>query len=98
VRVEAAAGPLLDRVDLHIEVPPVKFREITSERTGEISSSQAASLPRTSAASRSVKVSGVAGRYSRASSSATCRSLACACSGKLWAFLKISSAALTSRD
>jgi magnesium chelatase family protein len=32
------SGPLLDRVDLHIEVPPVKFREITSERTGEMSS------------------------------------------------------------
>src|SRR2546421_340774 len=29
------SGPLLDRIDLHIEVPPVKFREITSERTGE---------------------------------------------------------------
>jgi magnesium chelatase family protein len=31
------SGPLLDRVDLHIEVPPVQFREITSERTGETS-------------------------------------------------------------
>jgi len=29
------SGPLLDRIDLHIEVPPVKFQEITSERTGE---------------------------------------------------------------
>jgi magnesium chelatase family protein len=29
------SGPLLDRIDLHIEVPPVKFREITSESTGE---------------------------------------------------------------
>jgi len=27
------SGPLLDRIDLHIEVPPVQFREITSERT-----------------------------------------------------------------
>src|SRR5205823_10958987 len=32
------SGPLLDRIDLHIEVPPVKFREISSERTGELSS------------------------------------------------------------
>jgi magnesium chelatase family protein len=32
------SGPLLDRIDLHIEVPAVKFREITSERTGESSS------------------------------------------------------------
>jgi magnesium chelatase family protein len=31
------SGPLLDRIDLHIEVPPVKFRDITSERTGETS-------------------------------------------------------------
>jgi magnesium chelatase family protein len=31
------SGPLLDRIDLHIEVPPVKFREITSERIGETS-------------------------------------------------------------
>jgi magnesium chelatase family protein len=31
------SGPLLDRIDLHVEVPAVKFREITSERTGETS-------------------------------------------------------------
>ncbi|MDB6121988.1 MAG: ATP-binding protein [Pedosphaera sp.] len=31
------SGPLLDRIDLHIEVPQVKFRDITSERTGETS-------------------------------------------------------------
>src|SRR6516164_4342692 len=29
------SGPLLDRIDLHIEVPPVKFREITDERPSE---------------------------------------------------------------
>jgi magnesium chelatase family protein len=33
------SGPLLDRIDLHVEVPPVKFHEITSERTGESSAS-----------------------------------------------------------
>jgi magnesium chelatase family protein len=32
------SGPLLDRIDLHVEVPQVKFREITSERNGETSS------------------------------------------------------------
>jgi magnesium chelatase family protein len=31
------SGPLLDRIDLHVEVPPVKFREISGERTGETS-------------------------------------------------------------
>ncbi len=31
------SGPLLDRIDLHVEVPPVPFREITSERSGESS-------------------------------------------------------------
>jgi magnesium chelatase family protein len=29
------SGPLLDRIDLHIEVPQVKFQEISSEQTGE---------------------------------------------------------------
>ena len=31
------SGPLLDRIDMHIEVPQVKFREISAERTGETS-------------------------------------------------------------
>ena len=31
------SGPLLDRIDLHVEVPAVKFRDITSERVGETS-------------------------------------------------------------
>ncbi len=29
------SGPLLDRIDLHVEVPAVKFREITAGRAGE---------------------------------------------------------------
>src|SRR5213075_588223 len=29
------SGPLLDRIDLHIEVPAVSFREITAQPTGE---------------------------------------------------------------
>jgi magnesium chelatase family protein len=31
------SGPLLDRIDLHIEVPAVKFQDITSQRSGESS-------------------------------------------------------------
>ena len=31
------SGPLLDRIDIHVEVPPVKFREIAGDRTGETS-------------------------------------------------------------
>jgi magnesium chelatase family protein len=31
------SGPLLDRIDMHIEVPAVKFREISGDRTGETS-------------------------------------------------------------
>ena len=29
------SGPLLDRIDLHVEVPQVKFREISSDSAGE---------------------------------------------------------------
>jgi magnesium chelatase family protein len=29
------SGPLLDRIDLHVEVPAVKFREMTGEKNGE---------------------------------------------------------------
>ena len=29
------SGPLLDRIDLHVEVTPVPFRELTMERTSE---------------------------------------------------------------
>ena len=31
------SGPLLDRIDIHVEVPQVNFREISSEKTGETS-------------------------------------------------------------
>jgi len=31
------SGPLLDRIDLHVDVPPVRFREISGDRTGETS-------------------------------------------------------------
>jgi magnesium chelatase family protein len=31
------SGPLLDRIDLHVEVPTVKFREMSNAKTGESS-------------------------------------------------------------
>jgi len=31
------SGPLLDRIDLHVEVPQVKFREMSGEKSGESS-------------------------------------------------------------
>lgn len=31
------SGPLLDRIDIHIEVPTVKYRELSSEAAGESS-------------------------------------------------------------
>jgi magnesium chelatase family protein len=31
------SGPLLDRIDIHVEVPSVKFREMTGEHNGESS-------------------------------------------------------------
>jgi len=31
------SGPLLDRIDLHVEVPPVRFRELRGGREGESS-------------------------------------------------------------
>ncbi len=31
------SGPLLDRIDIHIEVPAIKFKELSSERRGEAS-------------------------------------------------------------
>ena len=33
------SGPLLDRIDIHVEVPAVKYQEISSNRTGEPSES-----------------------------------------------------------
>ena len=32
------SGPLLDRIDIHVEVPAVRFGDITSKRSGESSS------------------------------------------------------------
>ena len=33
------SGPLIDRIDIHIEVPPVPFRELRSQREGTSSES-----------------------------------------------------------
>jgi magnesium chelatase family protein len=31
------SGPLLDRIDIHVEIPPVRFRDLTTEHPGESS-------------------------------------------------------------
>ncbi|MBM4169034.1 MAG: ATP-binding protein [Ignavibacteria bacterium] len=31
------SGPLLDRIDIHVEVPAVKYQELSSRRDGELS-------------------------------------------------------------
>jgi magnesium chelatase family protein len=33
------SGPLMDRIDIHVEVPPVEYRELSSDRSGERSQS-----------------------------------------------------------
>ena len=37
--VSRISGPLLDRIDLHVEVPPVQYRDLASEEAAESSAS-----------------------------------------------------------
>jgi len=37
--VSKISGPLLDRIDIHIDVPAVKFKDLASEAPGESSAS-----------------------------------------------------------
>lgn len=41
------SGPLMDRIDLHVEVPPVHFRDLSSVEKGEASSDILARIKRT---------------------------------------------------
>jgi len=44
---QRVSGPLLDRIDLHIEVPAVEYRDVASERTEESSTSIRGRIART---------------------------------------------------
>ena len=41
---EKRSGPLLDRVDIHVEVPPVPFRELSDDRDGTTSAEMRAQV------------------------------------------------------
>jgi magnesium chelatase family protein len=40
------SGPLLDRIDIHVEVPAVQYQEMTSNKPGESSAAIAARVQR----------------------------------------------------
>jgi magnesium chelatase family protein len=56
------SGPLLDRIDLHVEVPLVEFKALSSSETGEASASirQRVEKARAIQADRFKKISGIA--------------------------------------
>jgi magnesium chelatase family protein len=54
------SGPLLDRIDLHVAVPPVPFRELANEPAGEGSAQVRARVVRAREA-QSERFAGVAG-------------------------------------
>jgi hypothetical protein len=56
----AHIGPLLDRIDIHIEVPSVKFKDLNSEQTGASSADMAAAVSRARSL-QSARFSGIDG-------------------------------------
>jgi magnesium chelatase family protein len=50
--LQKLSGPLLDRIDLHVEVPAVPYRELTSRRQGTDSATMRAQVERARAAQR----------------------------------------------
>ena len=63
------SGPLLDRIDIHIEVPAVPFKELSAERAGTIERPDARARRRRPRASRRS-----ASPAARRATTATCRS------------------------
>ena len=45
------SGPLLDRIDIHVEVPAVKYAELSSKKSGEASVSVRARVEKASVVS-----------------------------------------------
>jgi magnesium chelatase family protein len=59
------SGPLLDRIDLHVEVPSVRYRELSETRSGERSEAIRARVARARCAQRA-RFNGRDGLYSNA--------------------------------
>ncbi|HET8656939.1 MAG TPA: YifB family Mg chelatase-like AAA ATPase, partial [Longimicrobiaceae bacterium] len=59
------SGPLLDRIDLHVEVPAVRYRELSDRRTGEPSAAVRARVTRARERQRE-RLAGRAGIFANA--------------------------------
>jgi magnesium chelatase family protein len=69
------SGPLLDRIDLHIEVPAVPYKELSAERAGTSS----ASMREQVVAARAIQAQRFAGSHTRYNARMTSRQIRSHC-------------------
>jgi magnesium chelatase family protein len=69
------SGPLLDRIDLHIEVPAVPYKELSAERAGTSS----ASMREQVVAARAIQTQRFAGSHTRYNARMTSRQIRSFC-------------------